>query len=368
MKRRGFLLSGFLIAALHAGAAMAADENRVTVYPGPTVVKTMQMVASDFNKKNVPQVDVLTPDPARLIKSFCEAPEDAQKLLILSRKLTWAEMNNCEKSGELMGLFLARFILAPVSNTSAVSFNITRKNIYLGIADQVPRSAVAESNLPARQRFELLSATSDSFLVNPFRTWNEIEADLPDVEINFIAPDGGTPKLILDSKVLEAGCRGFKEVKTIFAAEDRTRVCTLYRPDGRVTLTDGWRFEDATKDLLASTKPTIAFVRLDSLNSEGITPLRWRGVTALDADFKPEEFAMRQETSVYFFSGAVRGNESESKITPTAAFLTELFSESVVGPFGAFKKNGFYVLSIKDRMDARAILRRVRGLGESGVN
>ena len=368
LKRGSFLLSGLFAAALQASPAVA-QEKTLAVFTGPSLAKTVEALATEFNGKKVAEAEVVSNETQRVIKAFCEGQTEEQKVLIISRKLSLSEMQRCEKDGaSLMGIQLVRYILGLASNSPSLAFDANPKTIYLGIVDEVPRSAIAGSNLPARKRLELLNATSDSFITNPFRTWRDIDASLPDIEINFVAPDGGSPKVILDARLLEAGCRGFAEIKKIFVPENRIRTCTLYRQDGHVTFTEGATFLEATKDLLAAKKPTIGFVRHADLRLGGVTPLTLKGVDPLDPNFNPKTFATRQGTSVYFFVQTVYGKGPSKEASPSASFLTALLSEPVIGPEGAFVKAGFYAQNQKERQDVRAVLRSVRGLGAMGVN
>jgi len=368
LKSRGYLLSGLLAAALQASSAIA-QEKKLDVFVGPSVLSSAEAIASTFKATIAAKVEVVSNETPRIIKAFCDAPTEEQKVLIISRKLTRSEMERCEKDeAQLVGVQLVQYLLALSSNSPSLAFNASAKTIYLGLAQDVPRSAIYESNLPARKRTELLTATSDDFLANPFGKWRDIDASLPDVEINFLLPDSGTPKFILNAQLLENGCRDFKEVKKIFVAEDRIRTCTLYRHDGKVAFTDGSLFLDATKDLLAAKTPTIGFVRHADLKRGEVTPLSLNGVNPLELNFNLKDFSTRQSLSAYFFSPAVYGKGPSSEATPTASFVTSLLSDQVIGPEGTFVKAGFYPQNEKERQDVRAFLRSVRGLDNMGVN
>ncbi len=360
-----YLLGGLLAAALQVSCA-AAEEDGMTVFIGPSLLKIYQNIAPQFEALS--KAEVISDETPRTIKAFCEAPPEDQKLLIISRKLSINEMRNCEKEeAKMMGLQLSQYLIAPASNSPTLEFNLDSKTIYLAITEVVPRSAISASNLPSKKRNELLSSTSDGFIHNPFVKWRDIDAGLPDVEINLLVPDGGTAKVIVDKQLLEAGCRGFTEIKRIFVAADRIRTCTLYREDGHVSFTDGSLFLDSRMDLRLATKPTIGFIRYPELLGGGVTPLTLNGTTPLDLKFNSKKFAANESISIYFFTQTVYGKGPSQEATLTELSLSDLVSEEMIGPEGAFQKAGFYPLNQKDRNDLRGIVRKVLGLGNMGM-
>ena len=366
-KPRIFLLSGLLAAALQA-SSVAAQEKNLTLFVGASAVKTVEDLMPGLNKSLKPEI-VTNMDGNRVISSFCGIPHGDQKVLILSRKMSRSEMQKCEKDqGGFIGLQIASFILGLASNSPSLAFDASPKIIYLGLADEVPRSAVSKSNLSLSTRLKLLEETSDSFIHNPFRTWRDIDASLPDVEINFILPEAGTARLILDGRIMEAGCRGFKEVGKIFTAEMRIRTCTKLRKDGPITITKGVAFLDAKKVLLAAKKPTLALVPHLDLRSGGLTVLSMKGKSPLAADFDAVNFTIRRDTSIYVFEQAVFGKGPSQEASATAAYLTYFLSDRVIGPGGALVEAGFYALDQKERQDIQAIIPKMRGLGNMGVN
>ncbi|NDA45796.1 MAG: hypothetical protein EBY21_00665 [Alphaproteobacteria bacterium] len=348
-------------------SCLAAEEDGLTVFIGPSLLKTYQSVAPQF--ETLSKAEVNSDETPRTIKAFCEAPREDQKLLIISRKLSLNEMRNCEKEeARMVGLQLSQYLIAPASNSSSLAFDLDAKTFYLAIAEEVPRSAIAASNLPSRKRSELLNSTADALIHNPFVTWRDIDASLPNIEINLLVPDGGTAKIIVDKRLLEAGCRGFNEIKRIFVAEARIRTCTQYRADDHVVFTDGALFLDSRMDLLLAKKPTIGFIRYPELLGGGVTPLKLNGTTPLDLKFNAKKYPASESISIYFFTQAVFGKGPSQEATPTGSSLAELLSEEMIGPEGAFQKGGFFPLNQKERNDLRAILRTVRGLGAVGVN
>ena len=366
LKRTKYLFGGLLAVALQVSCA-AAEEDGLTVFIGPSLLKTYQNIAPQFEALS--KAEVISYETPRTIKAFCEAPPEDQKLLIISRKLSMNEMRNCEKDeAKMMGLALSQYLIAPASNSPTLEFNLDSKLIYLAITEVVPRSAVSASNLPSKMRNELLSSTSDAFIHNPFVKWRDIDAGLPDVEINFLLPDGGTAKVIVEKKLLEAGCRDFNEIKRIFVAADRISTCTLLREDGHVSFTDGTLFLDSRMDLRLATKPTIGFVRYPELLGGGVTPLTLNGTTPLDLKFNSKKFAANESVSIYFFTQTVYGKGPSQEATLTELSLSDLTSEEMIGPEGAFQKAGFYPLNQNNRNDLRVLIRKVRGLDTIGKN
>ena len=366
LKQTKYILGIFLAASLQVNSSHA-EEDRMTILVGPSLYKTIQNVSSQF--ESFADAEITSDETPRIIKSFCASASEEQKLLIISRKLSLNEMRKCEKEeAKMIGLNLNKYLIAPASNSPSLTPDLDPKTIYLAIAENVPRSAISDSNLSSRKRGDLLASTSDDFIHNPFMKWRDIDASLPDVEINLLIPDGGTAKTIFDAKILEAGCRGFKEVKLIFSAVTRIRTCTQYRTDDHVSFTEGALFQDSRMDLLLSKKPTVGFVRYPELLGGGVLPLRLNGATPNDLKFNSKTFPAAESISIYFFAETIAKNNSEQNTSLTASILKELVSEEMIGPEGAFSKAGFYPLTQTERSDLRSVLRNLRDVGKIGVN
>ena len=250
-------------------------------------------------------------------------------------------MKKCEHTANdgagLVGFQFASLILGLGSNSSSLVFDATPKTLYLASADYVPRSAVDKSNLPITTRINLLSDNFDNFVHNPFRTWRDIDASLPDIKIHFVLPEAGSARIMFDSQILEVGCRHFKEVKEIFSAQLRNKICTNFRREGVVTITKGAAFgaanQNAKNNLLGVSQPALGLLLPEHLHGEGITPITINGMSPV-----------------------------------TASALTYLMSERVIGPEGEFVKDGFLIINPKERQKFRHIIHTSRGSSNIGVD
>ncbi len=368
------LLSGLLAAALQA-SSVAAQEKNVRFFSGASTLGTVERLVTGFDKSI--KAEILSDlDGNRIIYEFCSAPNYEQKILIIARRMSHSEMKKCEHAANdgagLVGFQFASLILGLGSNSSSLVFDATPKMLYLAIADYVPRSAVDKSNLPITKRINLLSDNLDNYIHNPFRTWRDIDASLPDIEIHFILPEAGSSRILFDSQILEVGCRNFKEVKEIFSAELRRKICTNFRREGVVTITKGAAFgaanQNAKNNLLGVSQPAIGLLFPEHLHGEGITPLTINGMSPVTPNFDHFNFQLRRDVSVYFFEQGVFGKGPSQEASPTALALKYLMSEQVIGPEGQFVKDGFLIIDPKERQKFRHIIHTSRGSSNIGVD
>jgi phosphate transport system substrate-binding protein len=137
-----------------------------------------------------------------------------------SRRIKASELADCRKNGvadviEIKigfdGIVLANAKASPV-------YKLTRKDIYLALAKQVPDPA-APSKLVA----------------NPYRTWKDVNPALPAVRIEVLGPPptSGTRDSFVE-QVLEPGCNSFAWLKSLKDVDDKRhkQVCTTIREDG----------------------------------------------------------------------------------------------------------------------------------------
>ncbi len=168
MKR--FLLAASLI-ALAATPSFARDQIRIvgssTVYPFATVV------AEAFAKSTGMRTPIVeSTGTGGGVKLFCAGVgEDTPDFVNASRKMKRAEFDICKQNGvdEVVEFKIGFDGLTIASSASAPDANITRKQMFLALAKQVP--------------------DKDGKLIdNPYKMWNEIDPALPAEKIEVLGP------------------------------------------------------------------------------------------------------------------------------------------------------------------------------------
>ena len=137
-----------------------------------------------------------------------------------SRRIKASELADCRKNGvndviEIKvgfdGIVLANAKASPV-------YRLTRKDIYLALARQIPDPAAPTQ-----------------LIANPYRTWKEVNRALPAVRIEVLGPPptSGTRDSFLE-QVMEPGCTTYAWLKSLKDVDEKRykRVCTTIREDG----------------------------------------------------------------------------------------------------------------------------------------
>jgi phosphate transport system substrate-binding protein len=168
MKR--FLLAASFI-ALAASPSFARDQIRIvgssTVYPFSTVV------AEAFAKSTGMKTPIVeSTGTGGGVKLFCAGlGEDTPDFVNASRKMKKAEMEICVKNGvtDITEFKVGYDGLTIAMAKSAPDVNLTRKQIFLAMAKQVPDK-------------------DGKMIDNPYKMWNEIDVTLPAKKIEVLGP------------------------------------------------------------------------------------------------------------------------------------------------------------------------------------
>ena len=168
MKR--FLLAASLL-AIAASTSLARDQIRIvgssTVYPFSTVV------AEHFAKATGMKAPVVeSTGTGGGVKLFCAGVgEDTPDFVNASRKIKKAEFETCVQNGvtDIVEFKVGYDGLTIVMSAKAPDLNLTRKQIYMALAKQVP--------------------DKDGKLIdNPYKMWSDIDPALPAKKIEVLGP------------------------------------------------------------------------------------------------------------------------------------------------------------------------------------
>lgn len=168
MKR--FLLAASLF-ALAASPSVARDQIRIvgssTVYPFSTVV------AEAFAKSTGMKTPIVeSTGTGGGVKLFCAGVgEDTPDFVNASRKMKKAEMEICQKNGvtDIVEFKIGFDGLTVAMSAKNPDINLTRKQIFLALAKQVPNK-------------------DGKLIDNPYKMWNEIDPALPTKKIEVLGP------------------------------------------------------------------------------------------------------------------------------------------------------------------------------------
>ena len=211
---------GIAMTASTAGAQSARDVISVvgssTVYPFTTTVAEQLGRQGKFKTPKVESTGT-----GGGIKLFCNGvgvqhPDAANA----SRRMNASEFETCKKNGvtDIIEIKIGFDGLTISESKKGPSFALSRKQVYLALAKQVPDPA-----------------NPTALIANPFKTWKDIDKSLPAIKIEVLGPPptSGT-RDSFHELYMEPGCRSYAWINTLRSMDEKRfkRVCHTIREDG----------------------------------------------------------------------------------------------------------------------------------------
>ncbi len=216
------LISAAVALSLTGFAGMAAARDYISIVGSSTVYPFATVVAEQFGKTT----DFKTPKIESTgsgggLKLFCagvgvENPD----ITNASRRIKASEVELCAKNGvkDILEVKIGYDGIAIANSKNAPQYNLTRKDLYLALAKNVPDPK-----------------GGDKLVANPYKTWKEVNADLPDSAIEVLGPPptSGTRDAFAEL-VLEHGCQEFPFIKAMKKTDKDgfKAACMSVREDG----------------------------------------------------------------------------------------------------------------------------------------
>lgn len=209
-----------------ATTAQARDQIRIvgssTVYPFAT------SVAETFGKSTSFKTPVIeSTGSGGGFKLFCSGVGvEYPDITNASRAVKKSEIERCAKNGikEITEVKVGYDGIVLANSKKGVQLNITRKQIFLALAKDVPNA-------------------DGKLIANPYKTWKEVDASLPNVKIEVLGPPptSGTRDAFAEL-ALEGGCKKFPQIKALKKGDDKMgikkdkkrykAICHSIREDG----------------------------------------------------------------------------------------------------------------------------------------
>ena len=216
MKR--LLMTASLLALIAGPAFAARDQIRIvgssTVYPFTTAV------AEAFGKASGMKTPVVeSTGTGGGMKLFCSGVgEDTPDFTNASRRIKKSEFEDCQKNGvtDIVELKVGFDGLSVAHAKEAGDFALTKQQLFLALAKEVPDK-------------------DGKLVANPYKTWKEIDASLPDVKIEVLGPPptSGT-RDSFHELVMEAGAAKFESLEALKKSDAKAfeKVWKTMRDDG----------------------------------------------------------------------------------------------------------------------------------------
>ena len=215
------MAASLLIGAV-ASNSQAAGRDYISIVGSSTVYPFATTVAEQFGKSSkfkTPKIE--STGSGGGMKLFCAGNGiDTPDITNASRRIKHSEYEKCRKNGvkEITEVKIGYDGIVVANSKSAPLMNLTKKDIYLALAKDVPDPKGGEK-----------------LVANPYTTWKEVNASLPDNKIEVLGPPptSGTRDAFVEL-AMEGGC---KKIDWISAMKKKDKkqfkaICHTVREDG----------------------------------------------------------------------------------------------------------------------------------------
>lgn len=322
-----------LMAAAMAGAAQARDQ--VQVVGSSTVFPFATAVAEEVGKQGGGKTPIVeSTGTGGGFKLFCSGGGDSTPdVANASRAIKSSEKEQCasNKAGDIIEVKIGYDGIVLANSRSAPRLSLTVKEIYLALAKEIP--------------------TEDGKTIpNPYKTWKDINASLPDTKIEVMGPPptSGTRDALVEL-ALEAGCKTFPWVKAL--ADDYkasfTKICHTIREDG--SYIDAGENDNLIIQKLAANPAAVGIFGYSFLdqNSDKVQGSLIGDVEPSFDNIANGSYKISRPLFIY-----VKAPHLES-VPGLKPFLAEFISEKAWGPDGYLSEKGLIPLPDEERAKVR---------------
>jgi phosphate transport system substrate-binding protein len=218
--RKSLVLAVALAAT--TSAAQAASRDYISIVGSSTVYPFTTVVAESFGKSSAfktPKIE--STGTGGGMKLFCGGVGvEHADITNASRRIKQSEIDTCAKNGvtDIIEVKVGYDGIVLANAKSAPEMGMTRKEVYLALAKEVPDPAGGEK-----------------LVANPYKTWKEINGTLPATKIEVLGPPptSGTRDAFVEL-VMEEGCKAVEWIKALEKSDKDAfkSACHTVREDG----------------------------------------------------------------------------------------------------------------------------------------
>lgn len=248
-----------------------------------------------------------------------------------SRPITRSEIELCAKNGvkDITEIQIGYDGIVLAVRKDMKPFNITREQIWLALARQIPKNG--------------------QLVNNPHQKWSDIDPGLPNVAIEVMGPPptSGTRDAFVEM-VMDHGCKAFPEITSIADARARQQACSAIREDGKYI--EAGENDNLIVQRLFSNKNMIVGIFGYSFleeNLDKIQGLRVDGQEPIFENISTLKYPVARSLFIYVKNAHV------STIPGMKEFIAEYVSERAMGERGYLENKGLVPLTKEDREKVR---------------
>ena len=224
MLKKGFVFAAAasIAVSVASNGYAASGRDYITVVGSSTVYPFATTVAEQFGKTSkfkTPKIE--STGSGGGMKLFCagsgiETPDISNA----SRRIKSSEYEKCQKNGvkEITEVKIGYDGIVLANSKAEAQLTFSKKDIFLALAKEVPDPKGGEK-----------------LVANPYTTWKEVNASLPDTKIEVLGPPptSGTRDAFVEL-AMEGGCKQIGWIKALKKTDKKyfKSVCHTVREDG----------------------------------------------------------------------------------------------------------------------------------------
>ena len=219
MNKIAFIITAALTAS--TSNSFAAGRDHIEVVGSSTVYPFSTVVAETFGKKTkfkTPKIE--STGSGGGFKLFCSGNGiNTPDITNASRRIKQSEVDKCTANGvnSITEIQIGFDGIAIANSKAGKEFKLTRKDIFLALAKQVP------------------GKTDGELVDNPYKTWKDVNPTLPSIKIEVLGPPptSGTRDAFAEL-AMEGGCKKIDWIKAL-KKKNKSKyksICHSVREDG----------------------------------------------------------------------------------------------------------------------------------------
>lgn len=317
-----------LTAGLVAGPAQAQSmRDEIRVVGSSTMYRMSARVAEDFARGSMSAAPVVeSTGSGGGFKLFCQGiGRNTPDVVAASRLMAPSERDACKRNhaGEVVELAVGHGGVVAVSAANSPDFTLTRREIWLAIAEQVP--------------------VAGRLIANPYTSWRQIAPSLPDLPILVYGPPptSGTRDALV-GMVLEPPCLEDAVVQGLPEAE-RLPVCMRLREDGAYI--HAGEFDDNLARRVTANPKALGIVGFHVLEEDpGLKAAAIDGVTPTFSSILDGRYPLIRQLYIYVKNAHV------GRVPGLKDFVESYVSEQAIGGEGFLTDIGLVPLPESERL------------------
>lgn len=202
--------------------ASAAERDTISIVGSSTVYPFATVVAENLGREGqfkTPKIE--STGSGGGMKLFCAgAGIDTPDITNASRRMKVKEFKQCHENGvtDITEILIGFDGIAIANSKAAPQFELTRQQLFLALAKDVPAADGSEKLVP-----------------NPYKTWSDIDKSLPNTKIEVLGPPptSGTRDAFVEL-VMHGGCKKYDWIKALKKSDKKQfkKICNTMREDG----------------------------------------------------------------------------------------------------------------------------------------